>query len=95
MRPVVRVPRRGTYLGLPARSLYSKSFGWLHQYRFTIGIVFELRLKRRTNDMFRRGSVDVLGICTYERLPATGDDVGGEAVGAQVLHHFEELRLTH
>ena len=40
-------------------------------------------------DLLGRDAVDVLRIGPDELLPAAGDDVGAEAVGAQVVHHLE------
>ena len=75
-------------MALPSLSSMKKTLG----SRISTGLPsFDLVLgaDARADHLLGRDAVDVLGVDPDELLAAAGDDVGAEAVGAQVVHHLE------
>ena len=76
--------------GLPALSSLSRSFGSLMRTGLAVRSYLKLVRARGADHLLGRNAVDPLGIDAHEILAAAGDDVGPEAVGAEI---FEELDL--
>ena len=75
--------------GLPEEVVVEQKFRRSHQDGLARVVVSECGIERRSYDLFGRDAVGLISVHANELLPASSDDVGLVAIGAQILHHLE------
>jgi hypothetical protein len=81
-------------LRLSRKIVVKQELRFPNQYSLVTIVLSVLGLKSRADDVFRRNAVRVLRIRADEALPASSDNVGLVAIGAEIVHDVQH-RLVH